>query len=134
MLLRHFSSKLAAIARAGASIEEFTLTQPVDSAYDFRAANRPPIDVVAVIANDRVQSVYRILGVEQAGSNRAITSTTFRTLDGSMNYPERQVKRFRARKIRSALVGRAISGWSSPRTGVARAGGKLFERVQLEAE
>jgi len=131
MLLRHFEGKLAAIGRAWASIEEFTLTQPAGTRYDFSLPEAAPIEVVAVIALDRLEAVYRIDGVEADGSNRRITSAEFRALDGAMRYPERRVKRFAATKMRSKLIGRTVRGWTNPRVAVARVGGKLFDSVEL---
>ena len=60
MLLRHANGKVAALFRAGGQIEEYTLVQPTDSKYDFRATGRPPIKVVAVIVNDHVFALYEI--------------------------------------------------------------------------
>ena len=131
MLLRHFAGKIAAIDRAGATLEEFTLTQPAGTRYDFSLPTHTPIEVVAVIAQDRVEAIYRITGVQAQGSNRRITSSEFRALDGAMRYPERQVKRFAATKLRGKLIGKAIQGWTNPRVAVARVGGKLFDSVQL---
>jgi hypothetical protein len=131
MLLRHFKGKVQAIKRANATLDEFTLTQPVGSPYDFLAEDRPPIRIVGVIVEERIYAVYRILSIEAQGSNRVITSESFRALDGAMKYPERQVRRFAAEKLQSKYVGRAIEGWSSPRNAVARFGGKLFDSVTI---
>lgn len=133
LLLRHFTGKLLAIARLGADLEEFTLTQPSDTAYDFRAAGRPPIDVVVVITHDRVHALHRILGVAAEGSNRVITSESYRAVEAAIGNTERTVKRFEARPLDSALVGRGVTGWSNPRSGAARAGGQLFAKVMLQA-
>lgn len=131
MLLRHFKGKVDAIRRAHARLDEFTLTQPTGTPYDFLARDRPPIDILGVIVDDHVLAVYRILGVESEGSNRVITSASFRALDGAMRYPERQVRRFAAEQLSSVFDGHAIVGWSSPRSAVARCGGKLFESVRI---
>jgi hypothetical protein len=132
LLLRHFKGKVDAIRRAGASIDEFTLVQPVDSKYDFSEGDgRPAVHVVVSIVDDRVYAVFRIQGVKQVGSNRKITSETFRAVDGDMGYPERQVRSFAGKRIKSALVGRSVSGWSNPRSAVARSGGRLFDAVVL---
>jgi hypothetical protein len=133
MLLRHFKGKVDAIRRANATLDEFTLTQPTGTPYDFLAHDRAPIEVVGVIVDDRVFAVYRILGVDNEGSNRSITSASFRALDGAMRYPERQVRRFAAEKLPSALIGLPIVGWSNPRSAVARCGGKLFASVKVES-
>ncbi len=132
LLLRHFDRKMSAIARVGATVEEFSLTQPSGTRYDFSLPEDAPIAVVAVIAGGRVESLYRIAGVQAEGSNRRITSSEFRALDGAMAYPERLVKRFSAKKLKSKLVGKPVAGWTSLRIGVARAGGKLFDSVVVE--
>jgi hypothetical protein len=131
MLLRHFKGKVEAIRRCGASLEEFTLTQPKGTPYDFFLTDRESIEIVGVIADDRLVAVYRIVGIEKEGSNRVITSTTFRSLDGAMRYPERTVRRFTAQPVDSAYVDQKIAGWSNMRVGTARIGGKLFDSVYL---
>lgn len=132
-LLRHFDSKMKAIERVGASIEEFTLTQPSDTPYDFRAPGRKPIEIVAVIVHGRLQAVYRITGIDQTGSNRMVTSPTFQALDSAEKYPAREVKRFSAEVLPSKWIGGVVCGWFNPRVGIARSNGKLFDQVKIAA-
>ena len=131
LLLRHFKGKLKAIEAAGAEVDEFTLTQPKDTPYDFRAEGKEPVELVVSISGDHVHAVFRIRGLEAEGSNRVITSTSFRALDGAMKYPERIVRRFKGSRLKSKWVGGTVTGWTNPRLGVARAGGKLFGSVKV---
>ena len=133
LLLRHFKGKLKAIEAAGAEVDEFTLTQPKGTPYDFHAEGKEPIEIVASISDDRVVSVFRIKGLEAEGSNRVITSASFRALDGAMRYPERTVRRFKGTRLKSRWEGGKVTGWTNLRLGVARAGGKLFGSVAVAA-
>lgn len=129
MLLRHANGKVASLLRAGASIEEYTLVQPTDSKYDFRAFGKTPIEVVAVVVNDHVYGLYKITGVERTGTTHSLTSAAFRAFDTAMGYPIRAAKRFSGHQLSCTFKGKAVSGWSSPRNAVARFGGKLFQEV-----
>jgi hypothetical protein len=131
MLLRFFATKLAAIKKVKAALEEFVLVQPAETAYDYRRANYVPVKVVVVITADKVRLVYRIGRLIEEGSNRVITSARFRELDSVMRYPERQVKRFAGKHLASQWLGHSVTGWTSPRVGVARVGGKLFDAVSV---
>ena len=131
MLLRHSNTLLPALLNAGGTIEEYTLVQPSNSRYDFHADGKPQINVVAVIVNDVVHVVYRILGVERHGTTRTLVSPKFQRFDVAHKFPERDAKLFTAEEIQSTAVTRPIRGWTSPRTPVARFGGILFESVEI---
>lgn len=133
MLLRHSNTKLQALARAGASIEEFTLLQPTNSRYDYYAEGRDPIRCVVVIANDHVEAIYRILGIKSIGTTHSLASAAFLKYDQSQGYPELPAKLFAAQEVQmDRLMGQPVMGWTSPRTAVARYGGRLFQTVEAE--
>ena len=132
MLLRHANGKVAALLRAGASIEEYTLVQPTDSTYDFLATNRTPVQVVAVVVNDSVHALYKITGVERTGTTHSLTSAAFVRFDKAMGFKPHPAKRFSAVELPCTFLGRAVLHWSSPRNPVARFGTKLFRRVGFQ--
>ncbi len=133
LLLRHGNRKTAALRKAGASIEEYTLVQPTDSKYDFSVSriNEPPLQAVAVIVDDKVHAVYKIVGVEKVGTTRSLTSAAFSRFDIEAGYPEKPAKRFAATECSSRTLHRPISGWTSPRNAVARYGSKMFDSVEV---
>ena len=133
MLLRHSNSRVAALLREGASIEEFTLVQPIDSRYDFLASGRIPIRIVIAIVNDHVHAIYRIDGVEdENGTTQSLTSPAYARFDIKQGYLPRPAKRYCAMRIEhSRSLGQAVRGWTSPRTPVARYGEKLHKGVEV---
>ncbi len=132
MLLRHSNVKVAALEREGASVEEYTLVQPTNSRYDFFADGRVPAKYVVVIVYDHVHCVYRIQGVEAEGTTHSLASAAYVRFDTMQGHLPLPAKRFRATLVeRSRTLGRPVLGWSSPRTPVARYGGRLFEHVEV---
>ena len=131
MLLRHSSSKVTSLLAAGGKLAEYTSVQPTDSVYDFLAAGRPEIQVVAVVVNDQVEGVYRVVGVDQTGTTRTLVSLAFRAWDEGLGHAERPARRFLLERLRTNLAGRAVSGWSSPRHPVARYGHRIFESATV---
>jgi hypothetical protein len=131
LLLRHSNTRIEGLKRAGGTIEEYSLVQPTDTRYDFIPDGKTPIKVVATVVSDKVHAVYRILGIEKTGTTRSLTSLGFRRFDIELNYPERNAKRFSAEVLQSTATGKFVTGWTNPRSAVARYGGKLFETVEI---
>ena len=132
LLLRHSNRKVAALRRAGCDIEhDYTLVQPTDTKYDFRAAEKLPIEVVVVIVDDAIYAIFQITGVNRTGSTRTLTSPQYNQFDIEQGYRERDAKEFSAVKIESKLLNRKVFGWTSPRNAVARYGCRLFENVAI---
>ena len=129
MLLRHGIAKTQALLKYGATIEEYTLVQPENSMYDFIAKNKTPIQIVVAIVDDKVYAVYRIYGVERFGTTRTLVSKNFCKFDIELGYKEKPAKLFRSEKIESSSTGKFVRGWTSPRSPVAKYGGRLFETV-----
>ena len=130
MLLRHGNVKTAALRRAGGTLEEYTLVQPLNSRYDYLAEGRPPISIVVAIVDDKVHFVYRILGVEKTGTTRSLTSRGFNRFDQAAGYPELPARPFNAEPIASRTLNRLVTGWASPRNAVARYGSKAHDSVE----
>ena len=132
LLLRHSNKSVAALEREGASIEEYTLVQPTDSRYDYFAERYPRIGCVVVVVHDHVHSVYHVQGVAAQGTTHTLTSAAYVRFDTKQGFLPCPAKRFRAKLIEhSRALGRPVLGWSSPRTAVARFGGRLFESVEV---
>jgi hypothetical protein len=132
MLLRHSNRMVKKLLKAGASIEEdYTFVQPDNSSYDFRADGLTPISVLVVIVNDLVYGVYRIDGVLQRGMTHALTSPNYVAVDIAEGYSDTKAKKYAWSAFISKAQGRAVIGWTSPRTPVARYGHKMFKSVEL---
>lgn len=135
MLLRHSNRRVRELLKYGEHLlEEYTLIQPIDSDYDFLSENKPPIEILAVIVYDKFHAIYRIQGVEKIGTTYDLVSAAHRELTKKWKHEERPAKKFRAVKLQSSSIGMPISGWTSPRTTVARYGGKLFETTKINIE
>jgi hypothetical protein len=132
LLLRHSNKKIAALRRAGCDIEhDYTLVQPTDSKYDFRATEKTQIEVVVVIVDDAIYAIFQITGVNRTGTTRTLTSPQYNLFDMEQGYRERDAKEFSAVKIESKYLKHKVIGWTSPRNAVARYGGLLFENVAI---
>ena len=68
MLLRHSGERIKELLAAGATVEDYTFTQPTGSRYDYAAPGKNPVSLVVVIVEDRVYGVYRVGGVEREGT------------------------------------------------------------------
>lgn len=130
MLLRHSNKNLAALKKLDIPIEEYSLVQPTNSKYDFLADGKIKIRAVAVIANDKVCFVYKITGIEKIGTTYDLMRPQFRKFDEARQYDERPAKRFAFEPVQSTSIDKQITGWTSPRSAVARYGGRLFEKVE----
>lgn len=132
LLLRHGKGKTDALRRAGASLDEYSLVQPTNTRYDYLATDRPPIRCVVVIVDDHVQMVYRIEGIEAEGTTYSLTSEAYIRFDTQQGNPPVPARRFLATRLTAShAIGKRVSGWSSPRTTVARHGGVIWDRAEI---
>lgn len=137
MLLRHGNDSVAALRRHGATVEEFTAIQPAESKYDFSHPARPPISVVAAIADDRVYGVYRVMGVEAEGNPYELGSEEYRKFDleRHRDNPKRwtqRCRRFALQPLPSVSIGLPVRGWEGrTRAPVQRYDSKFFDEVEV---
>jgi hypothetical protein len=131
MLLRHSNRNVAALRKLAVPLEAYSLVQPTNSKYDFLADERTKVRAVAVIVDDKVYAVYKITGIEETGTTYSLLPAQFRKFDEARQYEERPARRFSFEEVKSISRGKPIAGWTSPRSAVARYGGRLFEKVEV---
>lgn len=137
MLLRHSNESVAHIRRCGATVEEYTAIQPVGSKYDFFHPAFPPTAIVAVIVDDLVFGIYRVLGVEAAGRYGELGSDAYRRFDLERMRSEQKratltCHRFTLQPLASTSIGLPVSGWKGrTRTPVQRQGSGFFDEIEV---
>lgn len=132
MLLRHSTGSVEDLRKSGSTILEYTAIQPIDTTYDYYCAGRPPVEIVAVISEDRVTAVFRILGVRSVGTNYSLGSDAYRHFDTSRGKPEIAAKAFDLEPLESITIGLPITGWERrQRTTVQRADGTFFHEIAV---
>jgi hypothetical protein len=131
MLLRHGTGRLKALRESGATVQEFTAIQVVNSKYDFLRDGAVPIRAVAVIADDQLEAVYRVGAVEREGTTWSVASPAYQKFDRGQGFTEKPAKRFSLVSVPLPEVGRPVHGWTSPRVAVARYGGRLCESIEV---
>jgi len=138
MLLRHSNARLSELKKRGGLteeyvIEEYTRVQPTGSKYDYARAGAPPIKVLAVIVEDRVRAVYRIIGIEAEGTTYSLVSSVHKQIDIDRKRPEKPAKKFCMTRLESVSVDRAVQGWdgSRARTPVQRSSGGFFLKITV---
>lgn len=137
MLLRHGNDSVADLRRHGATVEEFSAIHPVESKYDYLHPARSPISVVAVIADDRVYGIYRVMGVEAEGTPYELGSEEYKKFDHERHRdnPKRatqRCRRFALQPLPSISLGLPVRGWEGrTRTPVQRHDSKFFDEVEV---
>ena len=132
MFLRHGNDSVAALRNYGATVEEFTAIQPIDSKYDYFHTRKPQISVVVVIVNDHVYGVFTILGVEATGTNLSVASPEYRRFDSERGKPTRECRKFLLRRLSSIATGLPVHGWERrTRTPVQRNTDSFFAAVEV---
>lgn len=135
MLLRHSDQRIRELLAAGATVEDYTFTQPIGSRYDYAAPDRPLVTLVVVIVEDRVYGVYRMGGVEREGTTYSLTSEAHQSVDIRHARPERPARRFVMTPLQSASLDANVRGWERrARTTVQRLGGGFFHEISVELE
>lgn len=135
MLLRHASDTIRQLRELGGTVEDYTVVQPLDSKYDYRHSRKPPVEVVVVIVDDRVEALYRIDGVERLGTNFELETPAMRILNQSRGRPERKARRYAMTPLRSAVLGLPVRGWKDrQRTPVQRSDGTFFHAIEVDGD
>ena len=132
MLLRHSNTTVAQLLDSGSTIEEYTEVQPIGSRYDYLDDARGIVSVVAVIVNDCLYAVYRVLGVLCEGSTYSLTSSAHRDFNRARGKMERPARKYKLEAIQNPFLGAAVTGWESrERTTVQRANGGFFDKIEI---
>jgi len=133
MLLRHSSESVRRLLATGGTVEDYTFTQPTGSAYDYAHSNKPPIELVVVIVQDRVYALYRVLGIDKEGTTYSLTSVAHQRFDVERGKPPRPARRFLMQPLSSAYTGLPIHGWEGgrSRTAVQRSNGAFFSQISV---
>lgn len=133
MLLRHASGSAERLRRHGATLEEYTALQPIDSKYDYHRTGSEQIAIVVVIVGDRVFGVFRVAGVDAAGTNFTLASAAYLSFDAGSR--EVASRRFLLERLPSVAAGLGVRGWESrTRTPVQRFGDSFFDEITVESE
>ena len=134
MFLRHSNDSTRFLAECGASIEEYTAIQPVGSKYDYFRDPQHPIEAVAVIVEDKVYSVFRVVGIERIGSSYEIASPNYVEFDRRRQRPARECRYFRLEQLPCSAVSRTVRGWERrTRTPVQRHEGSFFNEIEVDS-
>ncbi|MBP5996715.1 MAG: HNH endonuclease [Azonexus sp.] len=133
MLLRHSSGEIANASDHSVSIEEYTAMQPTNSKYDFHHDDKPQISVVAVIVDDHVYGVYRIMGVEAEGTIYSLGSEAYLRFELARKKDDRPCRRFRLNAAPSTSIGLPVRGWEGgrARTAVQRYDSGFFRAIEV---
>lgn len=135
LLLRHAIKRTNRLHQFGATIEDYTLIQPINTIYDFLGYYNPPIQVVVTIVNDAVYSVYLLGGIAEEGDNLHLGSPEHQEFEQFMAEMEGRhavdAVKFAAQRFESVYIGSNITGWNAPRHPIAKYGDVLFGTVEL---
>lgn len=132
MLLRHSAESIRKLQAAGGTVEDYTYTQPTESAYDYLHPHKTPVELVVVIVRDHVYGVFRVLGVEREGTTYSLTSEAHRRFDMARGKHPRPAKRFSMRRMHTAYVDLPVHGWEGrSRTAVQRFDGSFFLEIAV---
>jgi hypothetical protein len=132
MLLRHSNQSISRLIACGGSVEEYTAIQPTDTPYDYWVDDRERIAIVVAIANDRVSGVYRVAGFTAEGTRREVESEAHRRFDVERGKSLEEIVRvFDLERIRSSADDLPITGWTQPRSPIARSDGKQFWKIEV---
>ncbi len=136
MLLRHSNESVKKLLATGATVEDYTFTQPTDKTYDYLHPGKEPIEIVVVVVQDRVYGAYRVLGVEREGTTYSLTSEAHQRFDIERGKPPRPAKRFSMERLPTAYAGLAVTGWEGgrSRTAVQRSNGAFFKQILAVSE
>lgn len=132
MLLRHSADSIRKLQAAGGTVEDYTCTQPTESAYDYLHPRKTPVELVVVIVRDHVYGVFRVLGVEREGTSYSLTSEAHQRFDMARGKPPRPAKRFSMRPMHTAYADLPVHGWEGrSRTAVQRSDGSFFLEIAV---
>lgn len=132
MLLRHSAESIKKLLAAGGTVEDYTYTQPTESAYDYLHPHKTPVELVVVIVRDHVYGVFKVLGVEREGTTYSLTSEAHQRFDKVRGKPPRPAKRFSMQPMHTAYVDLPVHGWEGrSRTAVQRSDGSFFLEIAV---
>ena len=132
MLLRHSTGSVQKLLSCGATIEEYTAIQPNGTYYDYRLPNKPEVQVVVVVVDEKVYGVFRITGIEAEGTNYSLASPEYREFDRIRKKPELSARRYSLERIPSVVDGQPVTGWERrQRTPVQRADSGFFFNIEV---
>ena len=132
MLLRHSAESVKKLLAAGGTVEDYTYTQPTETAYDYLHPHKTPVELVVVIVRDHVYGVFKVLGVEREGTTYSLTSEAHQRFDMARDKPPRPAKRFSMRPMHTAYADLRVHGWEGrSRTAVQRSDGSFFLEIAV---
>ena len=132
MLLRHSNVSIEPLLRYGATVEEYTAIQPIESKYDYFRTGNPRTSIVVVIVETHVYGVYRVTGIEAEGTNYSIGSDAFKRFDEKRDKDEIRCRRFHLEPVTSISVGLQVYGWEKrERTPVQRCDDSFFDEIEV---
>lgn len=133
MLLRHSTSTIKYLSTVGVTVKQYTEVQPKNKRYDYYHDHTNPIKMVAVIVENKVNQVYRILGVEREGTNYSLNTPKLTELDKKGRRPEVPARRFKLEEFGSSAIGENVRGWERrQRTTVQRSEDSFFSEIEVE--
>lgn len=132
MLLRHSDRTVRELQDAGGTLEEYTFMQPINSSYDYRHPDHPPVHLLVGVVHDRVYGVFKVLGVYAEGDTYSLSSAGHREFDKTREKPPRSARRFEMEHVHSAAQNVTVHGWEHrQRTAVQRASGGFFGEISI---
>jgi 5-methylcytosine-specific restriction endonuclease McrA len=134
MLLRHSQRIVDRLSSRGVTIHDYTIVQPIGKPYDYRDPRKPRIDIVVVIVGNKVDTVYRVLGVEvENDTSYALNVSALTQHDKETGKPSRPARRFKMAPLQSAALSHAITGWERrQRTPVQRSSDAFFNEIEVD--
>jgi len=134
MLLRHSNRKVRDLPKWDATVHEYTAIQPIGKKYDYHHPTKPRTEIVVVLVEDHVDSVYRVCGIDKKGTNYSLNGPAYRRFQDAQSKPNPVVpaRRYNLESISSQAIGLLITGWKGKQqTAVQRSDGKFFYDVKV---
>lgn len=139
MLLRNANWRADGLLARGGSMEEWISIKTKNTRFDYRAADKPPIDVVVVIVRDHdrgrdcVFGVRRVLGIQAEGTPSSLATETLRQSYVECGLEDAPARKFTIESFESELDGAPITGWEGKEIAAAlRSEGKLFWEIEVD--
>lgn len=134
MLLRHSNQKVRDLPKWDATVHEYTAIQPIGKKYDYYHPTKPRTEIVVVLVEGHVNSVYRVCGIDKKGTNYSLNRPAYRRFQDTQSKPRPVVpaRRYNLESISSQAIGLPITGWEGrQQTTVQRSDGKFFYDVKV---
>jgi hypothetical protein len=133
VLLRHSTARIEKMEAHGLSVKEHTPLKSKGGEYDY---DKHGDEVVVVIARDRVEGVYRVLGIEAEGTFRTLGSGSRVSLEKDLGKLDKPARRFRLQLLRCSAENRLVTGWTAPIQATLRFQedrSRLFWKIEVDA-